>query len=86
MKLDLEWLENHKEHILFEIIYGSQLYGLATETSDIDYIGVFVVPQEFIYSLDKIEKISDVSGFKTIRRGKVNDLKAKISLFKVIVY
>lgn len=78
MKLDLEWLENHKEHILFEIIYGSQLYGLATETSDIDYIGVFVVPQEFIYSLDKIEKISDEKNNRVYYEiGKFCDLLTK---------
>ena len=35
--------------LLFESIRGSHLYGLNTETSDIDTFGVFIGPSEWFF-------------------------------------
>lgn len=59
MEYNLEWLQNNRQHILFECIYGSQAYGTATETSDTDIKGVYILPQDTIYGLDYIPEISD---------------------------
>ena len=44
---------------LFETICGSQAYGTALPTSDVDKKGVFVLPKEQFYSLNQIPQISD---------------------------
>lgn len=45
--------------IIFESIAGSRAYGLATESSDTDIRGVFVLPQETLYGLYYIEQVND---------------------------
>jgi uncharacterized protein len=48
-----------KNCIIFECISGSKAYGLATETSDTDIKGVFILPREHFYSLEYFEQIND---------------------------
>lgn len=45
--------------IIFECIGGSRAYGLATEASDTDIRGVFILPQDQLYSFDYQDQISD---------------------------
>lgn len=45
--------------IIFECISGSRAYGLATETSDIDIRGVYILPLEQFYSFDYQDQVSD---------------------------
>lgn len=45
--------------IIYKCIYGSQAFGLATETSDVDLRGVFVLPKKQFYGLARLEQISD---------------------------
>ncbi len=45
--------------IVLECISGSHAYGLATETSDVDIKGVFVLPKVYFYGLGNIEQVSD---------------------------
>lgn len=40
------------EHILFEAVVGSQAYGLATEASDIDRLGVYLEPTSKLVGID----------------------------------
>ena len=47
--------------ILFECISGSRAYGLATDTSDTDIKGVFILPRDKFYSLEYPEQINDVN-------------------------
>jgi len=37
--------------LIYKCIIGSRAYGLSTETSDVDYRGVFVAPSELLWSL-----------------------------------
>lgn len=46
-------------YVLFECISGSQAYGLATENSDVDIKGVFVLPKEKFYSLEYIDQVNE---------------------------
>ncbi len=48
--------------IIFECIGGSKAYGLATEGSDTDIRGVFVLPQDQFYSFDYQDQIGDERG------------------------
>lgn len=48
--------------IIFECIGGSRAYGLATETSDYDIRGVYILPQDQFYSFNYVEQISDERG------------------------
>lgn len=45
--------------IIFEGIVGSQAYGIATETSDVDIKGVFVQPLEHVLSSGYLDQVSD---------------------------
>ncbi|MCE5295113.1 MAG: nucleotidyltransferase domain-containing protein [Chlamydiales bacterium] len=45
--------------IIFECIGGSRAYGLATQASDVDIRGVFILPQEQLYSFSYEDQISD---------------------------
>lgn len=45
--------------LIFECISGSQAYGLATETSDVDIKGVFILPRDKFYSLDYIDQVNE---------------------------
>ncbi len=58
-KLDLEWLQNNEQYILFESVSGSHAYGTNTETSDRDVRGVFCVPQQELYGLEIPDQVSD---------------------------
>lgn len=46
-------------YIIFESIAGSRAYGLASETSDTDIRGVFVLPPHILYGLNYIEQVHD---------------------------
>jgi predicted nucleotidyltransferase len=54
-------IEQLKENglIIFEGIVGSQAYGIATPTSDIDIKGVFMSPFENILDFGYVEQVSD---------------------------
>ncbi|MFY8037522.1 MAG: DNA polymerase beta superfamily protein, partial [Cyclobacteriaceae bacterium] len=53
MKLDQ--LQTSNKHLLLKSISGSQAYGLALPTSDVDVKGVFVLPKKEFYGLDFID-------------------------------
>ena len=60
MKITLEELRTqHPDWIIMEAVVGSQSFGLATETSDIDCRGVFVLPLEYRLAYDAIDQIAD---------------------------
>ena len=66
-------IENLRERglIIFEGIVGSQAYGIATPTSDVDIKGVFMMPFENILDFGYVEQISDEKNdtvFYEIRR------------------
>ena len=66
-------IENLRERglIIFEGIVGSQAYGIATPTSDVDKKGVFMIPFENILDFGYVEQISDEKNdtvFYEIRR------------------
>ena len=48
-----------KNLIIFEAIVGSQSYGIATPTSDIDIKGIFIQPLEDILSFGYVDQVSD---------------------------
>ncbi len=50
-----------KGWLIYEAITGSRAYGLATEGSDTDIRGVFVLPLDLYYSLDYIPQLSNDS-------------------------
>lgn len=56
--MDIKFL-NNKQLILYHCISGSRAYGLATENSDIDQRGVFLLPPALFYSLNVVEQIND---------------------------
>jgi hypothetical protein len=45
--------------IIFEGIVGSQAYGIATPTSDVDVKGVFMMPLDGLLNFDYVEQVSD---------------------------
>jgi hypothetical protein len=45
--------------VIFECISGSRAYGLATETSDTDIKGVFILPRDDFYSLEYPTQVND---------------------------
>lgn len=60
MPITIEQLRNeHKDWILMEAIVGSQSFGLATETSDIDLKGVFVIPMNERISYSYYDQVAD---------------------------
>lgn len=50
-----------KKLIIYQVIVGSQAYGTADETSDIDRKGIFMLPIDMLMSDDYIEQVSDES-------------------------
>lgn len=56
-------IEQVKENgwLIFEAITGSRAYGLATENSDTDIRGVFVLPKEYYYSLEYTPQVSNAT-------------------------
>lgn len=57
MKLDQ--LQESNKHLLLKCISGSQAYGLALPTSDVDVKGVFVLPKKEFYGLDFVDQINN---------------------------
>ena len=51
-------LEDH-DLIIFKAIVGSQSHGTATENSDIDYRGVFMLPLEDVLNYNYVPQVSD---------------------------
>ena len=47
------------EHLVSEVVSGSQSYSLDKPTSDWDYKRVFIVPQDRFYGLDYPEQLQD---------------------------
>lgn len=58
-ELNLQFLQENRQFILFECLYGSHAYGTATETSDRDIRGVYIMPQDKLYGLDYVPQIGD---------------------------
>lgn len=58
MSMNIQELRD-KKLIIFEGIVGSQAYGIATPTSDVDKKGVFIQPLEDILKRGYIEQVSD---------------------------
>src|ERR1043165_1289215 len=58
--LTIEQIKNNG-WLIFEAITGSKAYGLATERSDTDIRGVFVLPKELFYSLEYTPQVSNES-------------------------
>jgi hypothetical protein len=70
---------------------GSRLYGIATSTSDVDYISVTVPPKEYLYGLKTFEQTivkkdnsentvySLLKFFKNLANGSINSLEALYS-------
>lgn len=56
--IDLNSLQS-SSCIIYKCIYGSQAFGLATESSDVDIRGVFILPKRQFYSLERLEQVSD---------------------------
>lgn len=52
-------IENIKEHLIFEYIGGSHLYGTNIASSDVDKRGIFIAPLEMILNGTAPEQISD---------------------------
>ncbi len=50
-----------QELLLFECISGSRAYGLATPTSDTDIKGVFFMPKQLFFGLQRIDQINSES-------------------------
>lgn len=46
-------------NVVYRCIYGSNAFGLATESSDTDLRGVFILPKKQFYGLNRLEQISD---------------------------
>jgi len=58
MKIDIDFLRKNNL-ILFEAVSGSHAYNLATENSDIDIRGVFILPPEMYFGLIEVSQVSD---------------------------
>ena len=48
-----------KKLIILECISGSRAYGLATPESDTDIKGVYILPKEEFYQLEKVEQVNN---------------------------
>lgn len=46
-----------KENRILEINTGSNLYGTATSESDLDFVGVFLPPKEYILGLQSVKEV-----------------------------
>jgi len=64
--------EHVKDNIILKIRSGSHLYGTATETSDKDFVGIFIPPMESLHGLTKVDEIDcskhdkDAAGRNTV--------------------
>lgn len=60
MNISIEELRReHLDWIIMEAVVGSQSFGLATETSDVDCRGVFVLPMNLRLEYGAIDQIAD---------------------------
>lgn len=60
MNISIEELRrDHLDWIIMEAVVGSQSFGLATETSDVDCRGVFVLPMNLRLKYGAIDQIAD---------------------------
>lgn len=63
---------------IFRCKTGSHLYGLATEDSDLDYVGVFIPSASELLGLREIDEINDSSkSSSSSRRNTSNDIDDK---------
>lgn len=60
IRIDIDYIKKH-QLILFEVVSGSQAYGLATPQSDVDIKGVFYLPKESFYTGDYLEQINNAT-------------------------
>ena len=59
-------LTEAEKSLIFKCIAGSHAYGTVTEVSDADYRGVFTVPSDLYFSLNKkVEEVSDAKNDTT---------------------
>lgn len=61
---NIKWLEDNNL-IVYEVMTGSQAYGTATPTSDVDIKGVFIQPLDDILGFGYVPQISDETNDKT---------------------
>jgi len=47
----------YKDNIILEVLTGSHLYGTNTETSDNDYVGIFIPPKEYVLGLREVKEV-----------------------------
>lgn len=57
-KIDIDYLKKN-DLIIFETIAGSHAYGTATETSDTDIRGIFMLSLDDLMGLDYVSQVSD---------------------------
>lgn len=53
----MQEIELAKNNLIIKGITGSHLYGTETEASDIDYMGVFIPPPDYMYGLKRCEQV-----------------------------
>lgn len=49
--------EDIKDRIILDTIVGSHLYGTTTPESDIDYVGIFMPTEEYVYGFQRVEEV-----------------------------
>jgi uncharacterized protein len=63
-----------KDNRILEIVTGSYLYGTNTPESDLDYVGIFIAPEQYYYGLSSVDEV-DCSIISKREDGK-NDINA----------
>lgn len=63
-----------KDNKILEIVTGSHLYGTNTPTSDMDYVGLFIAPEQYYLGLSSVSEV-DLSIISKHENGK-NDSDA----------
>jgi len=58
--MEIKYLDDN-ELVLFEAVSGSKAYGTATETSDTDTRGVFILPNEVILGMNYTQQVNNQS-------------------------
>ena len=69
------------EDVIFEAFCGSQLYGTATPESDEDFVGIYMVPKQILYGINKMEEI-DLSTNKSSSKNTSDDKDIKFYSIK----
>ena len=70
-----------KEDIVLKAYYGSKLFGTDTPDSDSDYIGIYMVPKQVLFGMEKLEEI-DLSTNKTQSKNTNEDEDIKFYSIK----